>query len=230
MRGSVFVVGLFIVAAAALCAGAWLWRGMWSPQRLDEDVALLQREIDLAAAPGDIRPELEAALDELAAHPLRGAAWGDLAILCDRADLVPPALFAYRQAGELSPRVFRYPYFRGIRLAEIESARGATQALAAFRHALRIRPNDPTLRLRIARVLLRLEEWDEAEALFDAVRSSEHRAAATVGLARIELARGEARAAEALFGSIGTEQLTAKLDAAMREPIVDPERASIAAP
>ena len=122
-----------------------------------------------------------------------GPELGRLGMLYHAYDFFGGAEECYRLAEERDAQELRWPYFQGHLLAN----RGATdEAEAKFGRALDLDPSCRVAKLHLAEVLLRSNELDRAEALFqETLVDGEDDAFTLFGLARIAAARGRPEAA-----------------------------------
>ncbi len=100
-----------------------------------------------------VRTALTSAREAVLAAPDSAAAWGEFAEVCDAHHLYPEAELAYRRAGALDPREFRWVYG----LALVRDFQGAPSAEVAglFARAVLLQPRYPPARLRQGDALVR---------------------------------------------------------------------------
>ena len=170
---SLFVVVLFALNATTLGA-----QQIPTPQLDGAEPAVRQR---LASLQADLR-----------ANAGNGDAWGRYGMALEAHTFTDEAVAAYRQAHELSPRTFRWPYL----LAALVDERSAAESLPLYRAALDLDPDYAPARVRLAEALERTGQFDAANREYaQAVRLDPANAHAHAGLGRLALAAGDADAA-----------------------------------
>ena len=136
---------------------------------------------------GAARAELDTVLAGDVGDAERAAAIGELGRLYQAHHLDDLALACYRVAGELAPDEFRWAYLAGF---VNQRAHGLDEAVAAYRRALSLRPEDPVAQLRLAQVYLERNQPQAAEPLFKAALAHEGlEAAAAHGLGKAALSQ-----------------------------------------
>ena len=138
---------------------------------------------------------IERTRQQVEANPRSGEAWGRLGMIFGAYGMRPQALVAFANAERFEPGEPRWPYFRAVALTQDGADR---KAVVALQRAVELGDGNPDApRLRLAELLLRHGDLDEAETQFDALlaRDPSH-APAVLGLARLALLRDQARAAE----------------------------------
>jgi tetratricopeptide (TPR) repeat protein len=94
----------------------------------------------------------------------------------------------YQRAAHYAPREFRWHYYLGLAQAALGKH---TEALAAFRNALKLQPQDLPARLRLAESLLAAGRWRESQPVFAGLAKQKATGAqAQYGLGQISLALG----------------------------------------
>jgi len=152
-------------------------------------------------------PELAAFLTDLLAtaraEPGSATARGNLGMAYEINGFTDAALASYAQAEALAPATFTWPYYTAV----LRARRGDLEAaLAAVDRALAIDAAYAPAWLWRGNWLLDVGRHQDAEAAF--ARATEHagdastRAAAVVGTARVQLARGQSAAAIPLLESL----------------------------
>ncbi len=125
-------------------------------------------------------------------NPRSADAWGKLGLAYGVHNLEPAAVF-YRQAMELDPDDFRWPYFRGIG-EFIGDQRGA---LNDFERAAALQPEYAPVHVYLGRGYLKLERLDDARRSFErAVELDDTLIRAHIGLGRVAIATDDAREAQ----------------------------------
>ena len=132
-----------------------------------------------------VRQRLASLQADLRAAPENGEAWGRYGMTLEAHTFTAEAIAAYRQAHELSPKTFRWPYL----LAALIDERSAAESLPLYRTALALDPDYAPGRVRYAEALERTGKFDEATAEYErAARLMPANAHAHAGLGRLALA------------------------------------------
>ena len=175
MRVETMVVALLCLRGAHPLAA----QGSWPPElkalRLDDF------ETEIAA-------QLREAEDDARAHPQDAARTGRLGMTLHAYEQYEPAAICYARARHLAPQELRWPYLEGL----AQTALGAhEEAIAAFQAALRVQPDDPPSKLRLAEVLLAAGRFRESQVLHEAlITNPATRAQAHYGLGQLQVATG----------------------------------------
>ena len=128
--------------------------------------------------------------------PSSAFAWGRMAMVCTAHGYRAEALTCLMQAASLQPRQFRWPYFSGILLEEIDLLHAEERYAASIALENAYAP----LRCRRGNVLLKLGKLEESTREFgSAVELEPHSPYPLLGLGRVELARGNYAAAQSQF-------------------------------
>jgi len=139
-----------------------------------------------------VRQRLASLQADLRANSRNGDAWGRYGMALEAHTFTDEAIAAYRQAHELSPRTFRWPYL----LAALIDERSAADSLPLYRAALALDPDYAPARVRFAEALERSGQFDAANQEYaQAARLDSANAHAHAGLGRLALAAGDADAA-----------------------------------
>lgn len=139
-----------------------------------------------------VRQRLASLQADLRADPGNGDAWGRYGMALEAHTFTDEAIAAYRQAHELSPRSFRWPYL----LAALVDERSAADSLPFYRAALALDPDYAPAHVRLAEALERTGQFDAAGREYEqAARLDPANAHAHAGLGRLALAAGDANAA-----------------------------------
>ncbi len=175
---------LGLSAVAAVVWGYFVWLRATAPTPPD---------IELAHVDPLVADAIGQARDGVLAKPHNPAAWGELAIVLHAHDFYADAKQCYTQAERLDPTNPAWPYLLGdCYCYEGDPTR---EAIPHFRRALSIAGQNPTARTRLGELLTEAGEFDEAEALFREVLVDDPgEPRAHLGLARVALTRGNARA------------------------------------
>ena len=135
-----------------------------------------------------VRQRLASLQADLRANTQSGDAWGRYAMALEAHTFTNEAIAAYRQAHELSPRTFRWPYL----LAALVDERSAAESLPLYRAALAIDPDYAPGHVRYAEALERTGRFDEAAREYQrAIRLMPANAHAHAGLGRLALGAGD---------------------------------------
>ncbi len=119
-------------------------------------------EIDTTAMQPRVAQRIEEQRALVLGNPGSAAAWGSLGAACDAHNLYPCAIAAYGEAGLLSPREFRWPYFQAI--VSEKHGLDQDQVVALFRRAERLRPDFAPLRFRMGEMFMRQGLVSEARS------------------------------------------------------------------
>ncbi len=139
-----------------------------------------------------VRQRLTTLQADLRANAQSGDTWGGYGMALEAHTFTEEAIAAYRQAHELSPRTFRWPYL----LAALIDERSAADSLPLYRAALDLDPDYAPGRARYAEALERAGRFDAATGEYEqAARLMPANAHAHAGLGRLALAAGDADAA-----------------------------------
>lgn len=145
-------------------------------------------EPQLAGAEPAVRQRLTTQAADLRADPENGDAWGRYGMTLEAHTFTDEAIAAYRQAHELSPGTFRWPYL----LAALVDERSAGESLPLYRAALVLDPDYAPARVRYAETLERTGQFDDAAAEYErAAQLMPANAHAHAGLGRLALAAGD---------------------------------------
>ncbi len=168
-----FAIVLLAVGAAALGA-----QDIPTPRLDGAEPAVRQR---LASLQADLR-----------ADSRNGDAWGRYGMVLEAHTFTDEAIAAYRQAHELAPTTFRWPYL----LAALIDERSAADSLPLYGAALALDPDYAPAHVRLAEALERTGQSDAANREYaQAARLDPANAHAQAGLGRLALAGGDADAA-----------------------------------
>ena len=139
-----------------------------------------------------VRQRITSLQADLRADPENGDAWGRYGMVLEAHTFTDEAIAAYRQAHELSPRTFRWPYL----LAALVDERSAADSLPLYRAALALDPDYAPAHVRLAEALERTGQSDAANRGYaQAARLDPANAHAHAGLGRLALTAGDADAA-----------------------------------
>lgn len=139
-----------------------------------------------------VRQRLTALQADLGADAQSGEAWGRYAMALEAHTFTDEAIAAYRQAHDLSPRTFRWPYL----LAALVDERSAADSLPLYRTALDLDPAYAPGHVRYAEALERTGQFDDAARAYErAMRLMPGNAHAHAGLGRLALGADDPAAA-----------------------------------
>jgi tetratricopeptide (TPR) repeat protein len=181
-RRSLGLVFLAMILVGAASGGYFLWLDLTAP---------VPPEVDVAHCEPVVAEAIRKARALVAASPRDANAWGEYAMALHAHDLYRPAQECYARAEELDPANPMWPYLRGDCCTLDGDPRDAA---AHFRRAVGRSGADPSAHLRLGEFFVAAGQLDEAAALFGEIqRADPQNPRANLGLARIELARGNAR-------------------------------------
>ncbi len=139
-----------------------------------------------------VRQRLASLQADLRANSGNGDAWGRYGMTLEAHTFTDEAIAAYRQAHELSPRTFHWPYL----LAALVDERSAADSLPLYEAALDLDSDYAPAHVRYAEALERTGQFDTANQEYaQAVRLDPANAHAHAGLGRLALAAGDPAAA-----------------------------------
>lgn len=141
-------------------------------------------EPQLEGAETAVRQRLATLQTDLRANTGSGETWGRYAMALEAHTFTNEAIDAYRQAHELSPRTFRWPYL----LAALVDERSAADSLPLYRAALDLDADYAPGHVRYAEALERTGRFDAATREYEqAIRLMPANAHAHAGLGRLAL-------------------------------------------
>ena len=140
-----------------------------------------------------IREQIEKAYAEAKFNPSDPAANGKLGMVLDAYEQYQLAEVCYQRARHLEPSAFPWAYYLG----SVEASLGKhTEAAATLREAVRLKPDYPAARLKLADSLFAAGEPRPSRRIYEAVLKEDPGAAtAYYGLGRIKEAQRELAAA-----------------------------------
>ena len=172
------------------------WAAVWVATLLPFGGTFLAAEPPLPDLPvlrldgfeADVRTQLRQAEEAARARPHVAEASGRLGMMLHAHEQYELAAPCYARARRLAPRELRWPYYHGL----VQTALGEhREAVAAFKTALRLQPDDVPSQLRLADVLLAAGEFQESQALYEALlRKGAAITQARYGLGQIAVATG----------------------------------------
>lgn len=144
-----------------------------------------------------IREQVRKALTEAQAKPQNAVANGQLAMVLHAYKQYEFASSCYGRAAQLAPEDFRWHYYLGTTQSAL--ARYA-EAIAAFKEAVRLQPNDLPAQLRLADTFLAAGDFRASQSLYEVLtKQAATQAQALYGLGQIKIALGEKAAGIAHF-------------------------------
>jgi tetratricopeptide (TPR) repeat protein len=188
--------------AALVLIGGGLWLSWPKPALLPlPEIATAQFDPGAAAL-------IEKHLDNVRQQPRSGTAWGRLGAALRSFEFHEEARRCLTNAERLEPGEPRWPYLRGLLLANQAPA----EAISALQRAVTLCGNDPPApRLRLGRLLAEAGRWDEARREFqELLRARPDHAPALLGLAQCAQQRGEVQEALALANRCTNDRSTAR--------------------
>lgn len=203
-----------LLALAVVGIGTWQMVRWFQHQR-GRDLVIPQLNLTgLDPAIVKTMTETRQAVEE---RPYDADAWGQLGMVLYAHEHNSPAVQCFANAEQLDATNYRWPYLRGMILAEENFAKG----IPHIRRAVALAPpDDSSIHLRLAELLFDVRELDESEAIFRQVLAVEmDNARAKYGLARVLALHGDPRealrwaagAARTLTPVRATYELLAKL-------------------
>jgi tetratricopeptide (TPR) repeat protein len=169
-----------LVLGVGLCGVAWLWfRGTGSPSLPQ----IATNQLDAVAL-----RLIEQSMTAVRAAPRSGPAWGRLGSVLKSFDFRDEAVRCLGIAGDLDPGEPRWPYLRGVLLANISPS----NALIDFHRAVALCGNEPEApRMRLARLLAESGRTDDARRELETLLQAKPKhAPSLLSLARLEQASG----------------------------------------
>jgi tetratricopeptide (TPR) repeat protein len=198
-RGRRYIFLLLALLAVAVAGGsAWWWH--WK-----DSVHL--PTVDLTNADPEVAEAIKSATDDVRRAPRSATAWGKLGKVLAAHRYFDAADDCFVEAERLQPHEPRWPLFRGLTLI----FRDPDAAIAEFQHSLKLRPDEPAVRLRLADALAAQGRLDGAEAEYRWLLQDDTLAPrAQLGLGRLAYQRGDLAAARRYLGQCATHPLSRK--------------------
>ena len=175
-----------VAAAAVLLVAAGLWTD-WDfvPARASLDAL---PDLDLSGAEIQVAEKIRRLHKEVERNSGSAAAWGKLAMNLDVHDLKREAIPCYKQAAELDPTDFRWPYYCATMLAET----GSPEALEWFERSQTLNPNYAPVQVLYGQALIDHGRLKEASKTFQlALEANPKSSHAHLGLAQVALSQGD---------------------------------------
>jgi len=148
------LAGLLVVAAGL---GACRYDPTKEPEDLPEIPAL-----QLTRVSEEARHALETARERVTQYPGDALLNGEFGMALHANRRFQEAATMYDRARKIDPRAFRWEYYRGVVLSEINDV---AEAGAAFKRALKLRPNDPNALTGLAQLYFKSAKLADNEAL-----------------------------------------------------------------
>jgi tetratricopeptide (TPR) repeat protein len=203
-------------AAAAKRLRPLLWLGIAALSVFSLTVAYLIFSPQSAGVPIVITTGLDPAvaklinstIEEVRGAPLSGAAWGKLGAVLMHYEFVEESVHAFDRATKLSPTDPRWPYLKGLLLAN----RDPDAAIVALQRATELCPDQPDApRLQLAQLLAERGRTEESERQFEALlRTTRGHPVALLGVARIRRTQGRLVESTSLLSGCLKDPHTAK--------------------
>jgi tetratricopeptide (TPR) repeat protein len=158
-------------------------------------------QITISELPAEVQFQVRQAYDHARQDPRSAEASGKLGMLLDLYHHPEQARVCYERAHQLDPGAFKWLYYLG----SLQARQGQDkEAVETFRAALRLKPGDLPVRLKLGESLLRTGELDASAQIYSAIikEAPEGPSAAEAywGLGRIEVAKNDWAAAQQSFG------------------------------
>ena len=191
---------VLLLAVAAVAGGSacyfWLWKVNVQPPT-----------VDLASADPEVATAINSAAEDVRRSPRSASAWGKLGKVLAAHRYLEAADDCFVEAERLQPYEPRWPVFRALTLI----FRDSDAAIGEFQHALKLRPDEPTVRLRLADALAAQGRTDEAEAEYRGLLQDETLAPrAQLGLGHLAFQRGDLPVARSHLAQCTAYPLTRK--------------------
>ena len=173
---------LALILVGTLLGGYFLWLD-WS--------APMPPEVDIAHLEPVVADAIQKARGLVVASPRNADTWGEYAMTLHVHDMYTHAQECYTHAERLDPQNPMWPYLRGDCSTRDGDPR---EALEHFRRAVLRSSRDPSAHLRLGELLVASGQLEDGAALFQEVHRIEpQHPRAHLGLARVELGRGQTR-------------------------------------
>ncbi len=176
-RGRLSRRAVWILLPMILVISAFAYT-FWPSDQVSRDVPTVSlQDVDLSIADA-VTSARQAVLDDLN----DAGAWGHYAMVLYAHQFLDAAVICFQTASELNADDLRWPYLKGMILAESDVARG----LPDVRRAAAMAPENSDLQLRLAELLFDVRHLEESESTFRAVLKQEpDNPRAKLGLARV---------------------------------------------
>ncbi|MCB1022424.1 MAG: tetratricopeptide repeat protein [Bryobacterales bacterium] len=118
--------------------------------------------IELTRVSDDVRQSIQQAIDRLRQYPGDPLLNGELGMALHANRRYQEAAVLYDRARKIHPTVFRWEYYRGLVLSELNDV---DEAAASFKRALEINPDDPNASLALAQLYFKSARMTKNESL-----------------------------------------------------------------
>lgn len=157
-------------------------------------------KITISELPQEVRHQVREAYDQARADPRNAEASGKLGMLLDLYHHPEQARVCYERARQLEPGALKWLYYLG----SLQASQGQNaEASETFRTALRLRPGDLPVRLKLGESLLRTGNLDASGEIYSGIVKKVPKGPAAAeaywGLGKIGVARGDWAAARQSF-------------------------------
>ena len=157
-------------------------------------------KIAISELPPEVQTQVRQAYDRARQDQRSAEASGKLGMLLDLYHRPEQARDCYERAHELAPGAFKWLYYLGT----LQARQGqSAEACKTFRAALRLKPGDLPVRLKLGESLLRTGDVDASRQIYSAiveeVSDGPAAAEASWGLGRVAVAKGDWAAAQHSF-------------------------------
>ena len=155
-----------------------------------------------------VRQQVRKAYEKVRAEPTNSLANGGLGMILHAHELYEHGAVCYGRAGLLQPDSFRWAYYLGL----VQTVLGDdSEAVAAFRRAVQLKPDNLPALLKLAQLLVAAEQWEESTKIYQKILKQfspgprapnfdlSPIALAHYGLGQIQAARGELSQAVASY-------------------------------
>ena len=158
-------------------------------------------DVTVTGLPAEVQDQVGKAYEYARQNPRNAEASGKLGMLLDLYHRPEQALVCYERAHRFDPGAFKWLYYLG----SLQVKQGQiAEACQTFRAALRLKPDDLPVRLKLGESLLRIGDLDASGQIYSLIvkEDPEGPAAAEAywGLGRIEVAKGDWAGAQQSFG------------------------------
>ena len=143
--------------------------------------------VNLKSTEKEVAQKIERLQKDVIADPKSSEAWGRLGMNLDAHDFKQQAVQCYQQAARLTSDNFKWSYYCAIALNDL----GSSDAMEWFERCIKIKKDYAPLYVRYGNVLYDLGRTQEAAQAYQrALEIKPETLYATIGLARVELVKG----------------------------------------
>jgi tetratricopeptide (TPR) repeat protein len=173
----------FSVLVLVVAGSLWQWN-----QRRQRAMIARLPVLEVGRLEPGMKDVIAAARSVVESSPFSGKAWGTYGMVLLAQDFVTESVVCFRQAEQLDPTEFRWPYLTGVCLERLDPE----AATVGFRRACELRGDLALPRVALSEMLLGRGELKEAEAhLLRAQRLSPNDPRVLLGLGRVALHHGQ---------------------------------------